>query len=232
MPNGLLQWPTVVYFGMSSRTVDSTLILNLRHLPDMYVREALSDMRPGQKLNLTVRVQVTDTPRNTWKAHIEEVVPEGFKWSVVDPHNFDYSHKYESYSILGCAYDARTHRLQLVPPVSETKPPRYRYTLRMALIEQHYIDRGLLGGSRNGYKAPAWDNNRVNELCELMDISLFELGSMFVISKREMRRYYRNNSWPSMVALHFDSIEKSVLGESEDDAGSDAPPGTVDASGS
>lgn len=195
---------------LSRRKTESNLTINLSLLPDMYVAEALSDYRIGQELNVEVRAQVTHRGHRYLEAEIEEVIPEGFGWAAVNPCDFDYSSKSHKYSNLSSSIPARIIGLQLVPPDSDEEPPRFRFTLRMSVVEFHYIDRGLVGGSRNGYRATAWNNTRVNQLCSLLEISLFELGNQFLIPKRDMRRYYRQNSWPSTVCLHFHRCEKQA----------------------
>lgn len=193
---------------MSLSQLNSTLFLTLNDLRDM--SRPLSEMKIGEIATFAVRVRVTALKRRSMKAIVEEAIPENYVWGTADPFATDPPKRSESLSMLSVAYLARENYLRLIPKPAHAKLPPYRFTIKMALMEHRYLEGGLAGGSRNGYRAPAWNNERVNRLCNVMNCSLWELAGLCLITKREIRRYYRQNSWPSSVCLHFQRYEQSV----------------------
>lgn len=70
-------------------------------------------------------------------------------------------------------------------------------TPAIILIGEYYRSNGLANG---------WPWSKVEQLCNLLKVTPFELGALVCVHPRDMKRYRSVDKIPAPIALHFAMI--------------------------
>ena len=71
-------------------------------------------------------------------------------------------------------------------------------------VKRDYESRGIPGD---------WGRDRVTRLCNLMQISEYEIATMCCIPYPKMRKHMREGRFPGPESLHFSLLESHLLSE-------------------
>lgn len=93
---------------------------------------------------------------------------------------------------------------------SDQLPPR-EYSPAMLSAELHYQEKGLLGDFASQFRAPAWNNRRVNRTCAMSKCTPWELAHLYLVPPQTIKKAYKLDSWPSHIALMFQLHEQFMV---------------------
>ena len=74
------------------------------------------------------------------------------------------------------------------------RPRKFKKSPAVILIEHHHRCAG---------NDMAWSRLEVEKLCALLNVTVFELGALYCVTRGQMRGYLRNNRFPLPLCLHF-----------------------------